>query len=182
MGASPLAASFAVHVPPLSYIAPALVIGVALRIRRSIGRQRVRPVRMSIRIALLSGALGFVALSHFDPTIATATLVGALAGSALAALGVRHTRFERVDGQRWYRPNTYIGLAVIGLFTARLVYRLAMLSPQLASAAPGDSQLTLLARSRSPLTMATLGAVMGYYLAYFSGVLRVARRLSAQGV
>ena len=88
------------------------------------------------------------------------------------------TRFERGPNRDYFTPNTYLGLAVFGIFLARLVYRYVQVSGQMqtlsASGQPPAAGLGSL--TSSPLTAALLLMVFGYYLIYESGLLLWVRR------
>jgi len=153
---------------------PLMALMVVSRVRRSVGRQRVRPRRMQIRAALLTFALLSLALAPpFQPPLAAAMLAGIFPGIALAFLGLRHTRFESTEAGRFYHPNLYIGLAVSALFMVRIVYRLIVVAPMLQSIGHEgfDAQAMMFSSSRTPLTLAVLGLVVAYYVAYYIGVL-----------
>lgn len=166
---------------PFAVAAPLMALMVVSRIRRNVGRQRVRPRRMQIRAALLSFALLSLALAPpFQPQLAVAMLAGIGPGIALAFLGLRHTRFETTEAGRFYHPNLYIGLAVSALFIARIAYRLIVLAPMLQSIGHegANMQAMMFSSSRTPLTLAVLGLVVAYYVAYYIGVLIRSRALA----
>jgi cytochrome b561 len=76
---------------------------------------------------------------------------------------------------RFYTPHTYIGLAVTALFVGRLLYRVVMLNQGLLTAPPpGGNPLAVY--ERSPLTLAMFGAIVGYYVLYYVGVLQKIRQ------
>ena len=63
------------------------------RIRRAIGRQRLQPIRMKVRmgvLVLVSGA--FILVPRADLLILGAAAMGAVFGVALATYALRHTR------------------------------------------------------------------------------------------
>jgi hypothetical protein len=92
----------------------------------------------------------------------------------LALLGLRLTRFERdASGGDAYYPNARIGGVLTLLLVGRLAWRLFVSMPQLqdqASAYHGP------AMGNSPLTFAVLGLTIGYYIAYYAGLLIHHRR------
>jgi len=102
--------------------------------------------------------------------LAAAGLVGLAAGAALAYIGVKLTRFDAMPAGIFYTPNGYIGAALSALLLGRLAYRFVVLYPTLQAAqAGGDNPLD--AFQRSPFTLALLAIVIGYYLAYYAGLL-----------
>jgi hypothetical protein len=151
----------------------ALVVwAIVRRARRTFGRQPVQPVRMWLRIGILTFAgAAIVATSGMrSPQMLEALIGGLLCGAALAGLGLRHTRFEVTTEGRFYTPHTYIGVAVMLLFLGRLAYRFLYLSSATGgafAAGPGAAA----AYQRSPLTLGTFGLLVGYYVFYYAGVL-----------
>jgi len=145
------------------------------RVRRNIGRQSVMPRAMQFRVGifvLLAFLFAFGAMR--DVTLLGALLAGIAGGVALGGLGLRHTKFEQTEQGSFYTPHTYIGLAVSLLLVGRIVYRLAVAAPAM-SGAHGDAQ-ALNSLQQSPLTLAIFGVLIGYYICYYIGVLRVSRR------
>lgn len=150
----------------------AALIGLRLymRMRRSFGRQRVQPRRMTVRATILT--LLAVLLAVFARSSAstfTALLAGGACGAALGYLGLRHTRFESTPEGRYYIPHTYIGLTVTILFLARIAYDFLVLYHGAPAAPSGYGRA---APPKSPLTLAASGAFIAYYLTYYIGVLR----------
>ena len=172
-----------------SRIWPYVIAGIAVlliyrRVRRSFGRQPVRPVRMWIRIALLillsCSLLPFALESgHF----LLAQLAGAIAGIALGYWGARHTRYATYEGRLHYVPHTYTGVAVSLLFIARLVYRFVEWYAQngaLEGAAAASQGIATPAMIRSPLTVGLIFVVVGYYVCYYAMVLWKSKRISPE--
>ena len=154
----------------------ALVIwGIYRRVRRNIGRQRVRAGRILARIAIfaLVGAVVVVGMARDIPML-TALLGGAAGGALLGQLGLRHTRFEVTSEGRFYTPHAYLGLAVTVLFVARLLYRVLMLDHGMLTL-PTHGGNPFAAYEKSPLTLAMFGAIVGYYVVYYAGVLQRTR-------
>jgi hypothetical protein len=103
-------------------IAALIVLMIYRRLRRSFGRQPVRPVRMAVRMGVLI-ALG-ISLSPLALRSGEFRLVeiaGAGAGVELALWGAHRTRYVRLDGRLHYVPHTYTGIAVTLLLLARIV-------------------------------------------------------------
>lgn len=172
------------HALPPSLIAGLLVFAVYRRIRRNFGRQRLRMTRMMLRVVIFAavGLLGLVAAIAV-PRVLGAGVAGIAAGALLGAWGVRLTRFERDAGGTWYTPNAWLGVGVTALFLARLVYRLVVLYPAWtalgAAQAPGDAapRAPLLpAVLHGPLTFALFGLLVGYYVAYYAGLIETSRQ------
>ncbi|HST27166.1 MAG TPA: DUF1453 domain-containing protein [Rudaea sp.] len=158
------------------FVTPMLVSGFVLfaiyrRVRRNIGRQRVQPTRMRFRVIVLGvvGAL-VLAVSARNVELFAAMAAGIAGGVALAWLGLRHTKFETTEQGSFYTPHTYIGLAVSALLLGRIAYRFIVVYPA-AHAASQIGANPFAAYQKSPLTLAILGIVVGYYIAYYTGVL-----------
>ena len=146
-----------------------------LRVRRTFGRQRVRPRRITVRIGILALVGGLlVVFTSREPLTLAALLAGGACGAALGHLGLRHTRFESTPEGRFYTPHTYIGLAVTVLLLARIAYDLLIMSHGVPLAATGNRHAAL--PPESPTTLAVSGAFIAYYLAYYLGVLRSSRQ------
>lgn len=155
-----------------------VALALIRRVMRNIGRQRIRPVRMQLRIGIFAvvGVLVLAASLH-RAALFEALAAGLAAGAALGWFGLQHTRFESApDGGAYYTPHTYIGLFVSVLFLARIAYRFMVVYPAMQAAAQAN---TLAAYQRSPLTLGIFGVVVGYYVAYYIGVLGKSRTLTA---
>lgn len=158
-------------------VAPLMAFAVYRRVRGSFGRQPIRTTRMKVRIGIFAVVIGLAMLSGLqDIRLAEGVLGGALTGAALATfVGLRLTRFEAgAGGTDFYIPNPWMGGALTALLVGRLAWRFLMFAPALAggtvAAAHGP------APGNSPLTMAVIGLTLGYYLAYYAGILVHHRR------
>jgi len=165
--------------PTLVFAAAILVI-VYRRMRRSFGRQRLAPRRAMLRIVSMASLGTLVALL---PWASRSAVVGGLAvGVALAVVALRHTRFEYgLHGAFHYTPNAWVSAAVVSLFAGRLVYRFLALASvgrigveRLAGITADPS--TWRGVPRTEVTVAILLVLVGYYVAYYAGVLSRSRR------
>ena len=148
------------------------------RVRRNIGRQPVRPRRMHWRIAVLGVVgvmLAFVAAR--DMNLLGGLLAGVAGGMLLGWFGLRYTKFEVTPQGQFYTPHTYIGLVVSALLIGRLAYRFVVVYPSMQAASQAD-QDPFSSFSRSPLTLAVFGVLIGYYVLYYAGVLRKTNELA----
>ncbi|HXY97413.1 MAG TPA: hypothetical protein VEH00_10610 [Steroidobacteraceae bacterium] len=149
-----------------------VVFGIARRLRRTFGRQPLQPVRIWLRIGILTVAAGLIAATSVTRGVemVEAFIAGLACGAALAYIGLRHTRFEVTPEGRFYTPHTYIGLAVTLLLVARLAYRFLYLAngPNV-SFVPDPSAAA--AYQRSPLTVGIFAVLVGYYVLFYAGVL-----------
>jgi hypothetical protein len=159
----------------LAIMIPVMAFAFWRRMRRSFGRQPIRRKQMIARIAIFSvmgGALAFSGLAN--PRLLEGLLGGALGGIALGLLGLRLTRFERdASGADAYYPNAWIGGLLSVLLVARLAWRLLVAMPQLQDPAMAHSAPAM---GNSPLTLALFGLMIGYYTAYYAGLLVHHRR------
>jgi hypothetical protein len=157
---------------------PLILFALYRRVRRTFGRQPIRRNRMLVRIGLLCVVLAlFVVptLSRMD--LAAGAVGGAMIGAALGVLGLRLTRFEITpDGQEFYIPNSYIGAGLTAILAARLVYRFVSMDPMMAASAQQAPLDPLNAVHGSPLTLGIVTLLLGYYLAYFVGILREGKK------
>lgn len=151
-------------------IAALIGLRVYMRMRRSFGRQRVQPRRMTVRIAIFAIlSVLLVILTRGNVVMLAALLGGGGCGAALGHLGLRHTRFESTPEGRFYTPHTYIGVTLTVLFLARIAYDFLVVYHG-APPSPEDGQAGL--PPESPLTLAVSGAFIAYYLTYYVGILR----------
>jgi hypothetical protein len=166
---------FAVLIPLLIY----------RRLRRSFGRQPLRPIRMTLRmiiLAVLGASLAPAALRSSG--FLTGEAAGAAVGVALALWGAKRTRFLTQNAQLYYVPHTYAGIAVSLLVVSRVAYRFVQIysSGGLVSsgAGPGDSPAAAAPTSmvQSPLTIGIVFVLIGYYLCYYGWLLRKAKHIA----
>jgi hypothetical protein len=134
------------------------------RVRRNIGRQKLRPQRIIVSIVILSAvSLISLGLSLRDMPLFAASAGGLALGVGLGFVGLRLTRFETTAEGHFYTPNTMIGVALSALFIGRMVYRIWVLKD--AAAEPYHHPAF-----QSPLTFFIFGLVAGYYVVYYIGL------------
>ena len=151
-------------------VAALLIFAVYRRLRRSFGRQRLRPVSLQVRIGLMLLIAALLATSaRLGAAYVEAMAAGLVAGIALAIWGASQTRFERDGTQLFYVPHTYTGILVSLLFVGRLAYRFVQ----------GYGQTTLAGTLNSPLTVGLFFVLVGYYVCYYSLVLWNSRSMRA---
>jgi hypothetical protein len=138
--------------------------GVHRRLRRNIGRQKLRPVRITISLvvfSVISAVLLFLSLGI--PKLMLGIGGGLALGLALGFIGLRLTRFETTDEGHFYTPNTQIGIALSVLFLGRLAYRFWALRHAVGNPhTPPPFQ--------SALTYFLFGLIAGYYIVYYIGL------------
>jgi hypothetical protein len=176
-----------------SQIVPFLIAAMVVfityrRFRRNFGQQLLRPVRMQVRIAVLLLVGGFLLPAAVrSPALASAMLAGAACGVALALWGAARTRFLLIEGQRYYVPHTYTGIAVSLLFLGRLVYRFLQIyaaahAGQGVGPNPADQAFAPAGMVRSPLTVGLFYVLVGYYVCYYSMVLWKSKRIASEEI
>ena len=156
-------------------IAALVVWRLYSRIRRMVGRQRLKRVRPWITVILFPVLLVLLlmgALAH--PMSAAALVAGAALGAGLGVYGLRLTKFEETPEGLFYTPSAHLGIALSLLFIVRIGYRLVQYQMSPESVQPGWSGL-----AQSPLTTVVFGTLAGYYVAYAIGLLRW--RFSVEG-
>ena len=139
--------------------------GVYRRLRRSIGKQKLKPKRAIFRLVMLGIASIVIIGFGFEYHRVLAGFAGGLLGGALLGfLGLRLTRFETTEEGHFYTPDTRIGVAISLLFAGRLIYRVYVLqqADYLAAGHPPAWQ--------SPLTFFIAGLTFGYYFVYYIGL------------
>jgi hypothetical protein len=166
-------------------LAAVVVWSVYLRLRRSFGKQRLRPVQLGFRIGLflLIGCLLLPSVMH-QTAYLESLAVGLIGGIALALWGASRTRYLREQGQLFFVPHTYTGLAVSLLFLGRLVYRFVQVYAATGAAAalagPPNPAFAAASIVNSPLTVALLYILVGYYVCYYGVVLWKSKHLTAE--
>lgn len=158
---------------------PVLAFAVWRRVRSQFGAQPIRRNRMTLRIvifAVLGSAIAMASLH--DMRLLGGLGGGLIAGVVLGLVGLQLTRFQLdpVKGD-CYVPNPYVGSLVTVLFLGRLLYRFAMLSPQMQDASGATPPIHGPGMGQSPLTLAIFGLLVGYYICYFAGLLIHHQRL-----
>jgi hypothetical protein len=165
-----------------------VVFAVYRRLRRSFGRQLLRPTRMIIRIVLLTViACALMPLALRSQQFLGAEIVGAALGIGLGVWGAQRTRFVMAGERLHYVPHTYTGIAVSLLFLGRLVYRVVQVytaAHAVHGANPGDPSQAMGPASMvsSPLTVGVFYVLVGYYLYYYGWVLWKSKHLKAEDI
>ncbi|MBM7128179.1 DUF1453 domain-containing protein [Dyella mobilis] len=152
---------------------PVVALLVWRRVRRQFGLQPIRRNQMTFRIFVFA-VLGCLSASFAmrDAHLLGGLASGVLAGVALGLLGLRLSRFQ-VDPVKGdcYVPNPYVGTFVTALLLVRLLWRFAMLSPQMQDPTGGTPPIHGPDMGQSPLTLAMFGLFVGYYICYYAGLL-----------
>ena len=132
---------------------------------------RVKPIRMIVRITLMS-MLGVVLFLR--PWASWSLLGGALAlGAALGVYALTRVRFEQGERGPVYRSNSTIGTIIFALFAARVIWRMAerILVGQTPWARRMADPDVVTAPEQMPLTFILMFVVIGYSVCYTAGVL-----------
>ncbi|HKV97399.1 MAG TPA: DUF1453 domain-containing protein [Gammaproteobacteria bacterium] len=166
-------------------IAAAILFILYRRFRRNLGRQKLRPKRMILRIVVLAIICVVVLASPFRSLQSDAAAAGgAVIGIALGLWALAHTKFGSTADGRFYTPNGYIGMIVVALFLGRLIYRfiviysLAHHAVQQAVQNPQLQSNPFAAYQHSPMTVGLYFLLAGYYICYY--VLVIIRSREAQ--
>lgn len=143
----------------------------------------VECLRVRLELVRDRHAVGSEACAHWivhaigNRETAESAGAGLFGGVVLAVIGLRLTKFEATPEGRFYTPNGWIGLGVTALFLGRLAARFFTMSEGMIAAQAGAPPFAGL--QRSPLTLALFLLLAGYYVAYFAGVVRKAKRMTA---
>ncbi len=138
------------------------------RIRRTIGRQRLSPVRPWVTVVLFPLVVVLLAWASRTQPLAGAALAGGVAlGIGLGLLGLRLTRFERTAEGLYYTPSAHLGIALSALLVCRIAWRFMVNGLPAAGAGPPPPAATL-----GPLTLLLIGTLAGYYVTYAVGLVR----------
>jgi hypothetical protein len=157
-------------------VAPLMAFAVYRRVRGSFGRQPIRTRATTVRIGILSLLALFAMTSGLmDVRLAEGVVAGLAVGVGLAFVGLRLTRFESLpDGRDFYVPNPWVGGVLTALLVGRLAWRFLVLSPVVTDGAATAAHTA--PPGYSPLTMGVVGLTLGYYIAYYAGILVRHRR------
>jgi hypothetical protein len=164
-----------------------IVFAVYRRLRRSFGRQPLRPARMTVRMVLLTLLVCLLLPAALrSAQFLAAELAGTALGIGLGVWGARRTRFLTHGGQRYYVPHTYTGIAISLLFLGRLVYRVVQVygsthASHAANAVAANAQASAApaAMLQSPLTVGIFFLLAGYYLYYYGWLLWKSKHVEA---
>ncbi len=137
------------------------------RIRRSIGRQKLRTGRIIFVLVVLCLAASLSALAGLLINLRLLAGLGAgiLGGVILGFVSLKLTKFETTQEGHFYKPDTRIGIVISMLFVGRLIYRMAVLKDTDMAVSAGHPPA-----GQSPLTFAITGLVFGYYIVYYIGL------------
>ncbi len=139
------------------------------RVRRNIGRQKLRSRRIIFSIVIFSlASLVLIAVSLQLPKLLLGISGGLVLGVLLGFVGLRLTKFETIDEGHFYTPDTRIGIALSLLFVGRMLYRFwALRNVSATEYTPPPFQ--------SALTFLVFGLIAGYYIVYYIGLLNHTR-------
>jgi hypothetical protein len=151
----------------LLIVLPLLAWRVYTRVRKMVGRQRLSRARAWSTLTIFPLLIALLAYASHAHVQAFSGLAAGLAGGAILGLyGLRLTRFEATPEGSFYTPSAHLGVALSLLLVARILYRLFEIFP-IDTTSPAATSLAL-----SPLTLAVVGLLAGYYMAYAVGLVR----------
>jgi hypothetical protein len=144
------------------------------RVRRHIGRQRSRAWRHWFGVVFFPLLAALLALAALGRPLAEAALAaGVVGGAVLAIVALRLAKFERTEEGFFYTPNAYIGVGITLLLIGRVLYRFTQIYGADAQAlAASNAEF-----GRSPLTLALVGLLVGYYTVFAGGLLRWRKKI-----
>lgn len=156
----------------LAFIALILPLSIIGRYRAGTARRRARPwlVRLNIFSMSVSGLffLGAAAVSSTWVPGAFSYGAGGIGGGVvLGIVGLRLTRWEATPQSLHYLPNRWLVLAITVGVSLRLGFGFWRVWEAWHASPAGHSWL---AESGFAGSMASGGVVLGYYLAFWSGV------------
>jgi hypothetical protein len=141
------------------------------RARRLFGRQKYSVPRLCIRIAIF-GLLSVMLLTVTAITRGFSPWIGLAMGIGVGLVGFTLTRFESVEGELTFKPNAYVGIAVLSLLVGRMIYRLLGVGAVAKNLdAISRDPTAFQGVQGSPLTSGILLFVLGFYVCYYLAVL-----------
>jgi hypothetical protein len=170
---------------PVAVLAAIALLPLSLVLRYRLGTAR-RPARgwvialnliamgISTAIFLLSAAVTSAWIRPAFPY----TVLGLVAGSLLALLGLAWTRWEATPSAFFYTPSRTLTLAITLLVTARVLFGFWR---SWRAWGAGVHYSSWIAASDIAGSMAAGAVVLGYYLTYWLGVRRRFRRCQRSG-
>lgn len=168
------------HASSIVIVVVLMIFVLYRRVRRTVGFQQLRVRRMTTRTVILICVAILVLLPDLKhPLAIVGAGAGVVIGLVLSFYAARTTVFEQRGNDWFYRPNVWIGVALLALFIARLavrMFRVFSLSNAVPSGA-GSSAQVLAAYGSDPWTVTTLLALVVYYVTYTLFLLRKQKSL-----
>jgi hypothetical protein len=128
-------------------------------------------------VSVFPTILVLLAMRSFDQPLSMEVMAAGVGlGIGLGLFGHRLTKFEQTSAGLFYTPSAHIGIALSVVFLGRVLYRLTQLYGAAPTAGPPPNVY-----SQSPLTLAIIGTLAGYYVTYATGLLRWRRQVTASG-
>jgi membrane protein CcdC involved in cytochrome C biogenesis len=93
-------------------------------------------------------------------------ILGLVIGLMLGLFGIRKTQFEFTDEGWFYTPNAYLGISLLTLLVARVIYRLVEMSIDPSTITNSMDGFVL-----TPFTLVCFGLLAGYYIFYATGLI-----------
>lgn len=145
-----------------------LIIRFRLGVMRRPARRWIATINVFSLLASAALFLWVAALTNsWVPDAFRYSLIGLIAGVLLGMLGLGLTRWEPTDRALYYTPNRWLVLLITIAVTTRLLFGLWRIWHAWRTTGHDGSWLASAGISGS---MAVGALVLGYYLAYFSGV------------
>ncbi|KHD85124.1 CcdC protein domain-containing protein [Heyndrickxia ginsengihumi] len=167
-------------------IAAVIIFGIFRRIRRNIGWQQLNQGRIMFRaILLFIVGIVFLGESISHPVSLVSDVIGIMIGIVLSYYSAGMTRFEQRDRSWYYRPNTWVGTAVIAIFFIRLIYRFyEMYAHGVLSGVQGEQASEMQNMGYAVGNSWTAGFLLimfAYYVSYYMMLLRKQKHLLQSG-
>jgi hypothetical protein len=138
------------------------------RVRRNIGQQKLRPVRITISLcifSIISALIIFSGVILHNTNVLLSFAGGLVLGAGLGFIGLRLTRFETTETGHFYTSNTYIGATLTVLLLGRMIYRYMFFNTAMVPTSGNHPP-----QMQSPLTYFIIGLTFGYYIVYYIGL------------
>lgn len=168
---------------PFVFVGALVVFGMYRRVRRTVGLQKLLRGRLRTRIIIFA-VVAALLLVHavFSLYSAIAVVVGVVIGTVMAVVGMRTTGFEERADVLYYRPNAWLGVALVVVLVGRIVYRFAFFYGHMgqfeaAQQAASGGQVSASAYTNDPLIEGLFFIICSYYILYYGWLLRRGRAL-----
>jgi hypothetical protein len=163
-----------------SWVAPAVLVAVVLfifyrRYKRTFGPQRIRPVGIVVRGALLFLLAWIACFAAWTTSLRSVVgiVLGGLVGAGLAAYSLKTTTYTATPEGKFYETTPYVGVTITAIVFARMAWRFAVTGGGLFTRTPTGFH----SDGSSAVTMAFLFVLFVYYWIFFGGVLWSTREL-----
>ena len=150
-----------------------IVLLLIRRIKRSVGFQKFNETTLIIRMVLFGLVIvSILSFAIIYPMALIPDFIGIAVGLGLAYIATNHAQFEKRENGVYFKTHIWVEMAVIGLFIARMVYRIVVVKDIFQDTQTNEDIQAKMNYMRDPLTGSIMFAFCTYYIGYFSFILK----------